>query len=106
MADIWKSRIQVFTASRRFLRTFGRPGQELDWPNYIAINTSGMVYVSEIGNQRVSAFTSQGHFVTSFGEGLGPPRGIAVDDNEVVYVCYYNNCILILTCKLFHTSCT
>ena len=42
-------------------------------------------------------FTSEGHFVTSFGgEGRGPgefvsPRGLAVDDSGVVYVCDWKN---------------
>ena len=36
----------------------------------------------------VSVFTSEGHFVLPFGEGLGRPEGVAVDDNGVVYVCY------------------
>ena len=52
-----------------------------------------MVYVSEWGNSRVSVFTSEGVFVTSFGSrGKGPgqfkgPRGVAVDNSGVVYVC-------------------
>ena len=44
------------------------------------------------GNHRVSVFTSEGTFVTSFGrKGEGPgefksPYGVAVDNNGVVYV--------------------
>ncbi len=54
-------------------------------------------YVGENGNNRVSVFTSEGQFVTSFGRrGKGPGqflelRGIAVDNNGVVYVCDSNN---------------
>ena len=80
---------------------FGRRGQgrgELTRPNNVAVDTSGMVYVSEDGNHRVSVFTSEGQFVTSFGrKGKGPgefqyPHGLAVDNNGVVYVCdRYNN---------------
>jgi DNA-binding beta-propeller fold protein YncE len=42
--------IQVFTTNGEFVRMFGKHGQghgELDWPNGIAIDASGMVYVSE-----------------------------------------------------------
>ena len=55
-----------------------------------------MVYISERGSHRVSVFTSEGVFVTSFGShgGGGPgqvryprPHGVAVDNNGVVYVC-------------------
>ena len=50
------------------------------------------MYVTEFGNNRVSVFTCEGEFLTSFGTfGNGPgqfngPRGIAVDKNGVVYV--------------------
>ena len=78
---------------------FGRHGQgrgELNGPCGIAIDTSGMVYVSEDGNDRVSVFTSDGQFLTSVGRrGTGPgefisPYGLAVD-NGVVYVCDFIN---------------
>ena len=59
----------------------------LDWPNGVAIDSGNLVYVSELGNWRVSVFTSQGNFVTSFGKGLGLPRGLTVNDSGVVYVC-------------------
>ena len=55
------------------------------------------MYVSEYGNDRVSVFTSEGGFVTSFGrQGSGPgqfddPYGLAVDNSGVVYVCDYGN---------------
>ena len=51
-----------------------------------------MVYVTEFENHRVSVFTSEGKFLTSFGnEGNGPgqfnrPCGITVGKNGIVYV--------------------
>lgn len=53
---------------------FGKHGPirgELDGPNFITIDTSGMVFIGESGNQCISVFTSEGDFVTSFGKGLG-----------------------------------
>ena len=97
VADTWNNRIQIFTAEGKFLMMFGRFGRgraELDRPVGVAIDASGTVYVSEGGNSRVSVFTSGGHFETSFGEGLGPPDRLAVDDNGVVYVCYKNSVVL------------
>ena len=97
VADTRNHRIQVFTAEAKFLTMFGRSGGgkgELHLPVGVAIDASGTVYVSEEGNSRVSVFTSGGHFMTSFGEGLEKPRGLAVDDNGVVYVCYYNRVVL------------
>ena len=94
MADTDNHRIQVFTADGKFLKMFGRCGQgkgELYTPMRIAIDTSGLVYVSERGNNRVSVFTLEGQCVHSFGM-KGPahdgfPYGLAVDDSGVVYVC-------------------
>ena len=53
------------------------------------------VYVSESFNNRISVFTCEGQFVTSFvtAEGFNP-RGLAVDNSGVVYVCDSgNNCV-------------
>ncbi len=82
---------------------FGRCGQgrgELNRPVGIAVDSSDIVYVSEEGNHRISVFTSEGGFVTSFGRyGVGPgefecPLGLAVDNNGVVYVCdNINQCV-------------
>ena len=78
---------------------FGKHGQgrgELRYPHAIAIDNSGLVYVSEEINHRVSVFTSEGQFVLFFGKkGEGPgefiyPCGLAVDSG-VVYVCDTSN---------------
>ena len=78
----------------------GKCGQgrgKLDKPTYVAVDTSGMVYVSEHCIHRVSVFTSEGQFVTSFGrKGEGPgefkyPHGLALDSSGVVYVCDSDN---------------
>ena len=88
MADTVNHRVQVFTAKGKFIRLFGRHGQgrgELARPRYVAVDTSGMVYVSEVDNHRISVFTTEGQFVISFGlRGVGPgefdsPQGLAVD---------------------------
>lgn len=61
------------------------------------IDTSDMVYVSDYCNHRVSVFTQEGQFVTSFGGRGGEPGsfqfpvGLAIDNCRVVYVCDYGN---------------
>ena len=79
---------------------FGGHGEgrgELMDPAGVAIDTSGMVYVTENGNHRVSVFTSEGQHVTSFGsweareDELDSPRGVVVDSSGVVYVCDSDN---------------
>ena len=62
----------------------------------LTIDSNDIVYVSEFDNERVSVFTCEGRFVTSFGrKGKGPgefygPVRLAVDNCGVVYVydCY------------------
>ena len=101
VADSGNHRVQVFTAEGKFLRMFGRCGEgrgELDFPIGIALDPSNNhVYVSEGNNHRISVFTCEGQFVTSFGATVErfDPRGLAVDNSGVVYVCDYghNNCI-------------
>ena len=62
----------------------------------VAVDTDDMVYISEWGNHRISVFTSEGRFVTSFGRKGNKtgefmcPRGVAVDSG-VVYVCDRDN---------------
>ena len=96
VTDSDKKCIQVFTAEGKFVRVFwGRgwlPGTgKLNNPSYIAVDTSGMVYVSD--NCQVVIFSSKGRFVTSFGK-FNRNSGIAVDNNGVVYVCDSgNDCI-------------
>jgi DNA-binding beta-propeller fold protein YncE len=70
---------------------------ELDRPAGVAVDSRGMVFVSEDGNCRVSVFTTQGRFMTSFGKrgnNLGEfqdPRLLTVDDCGVLYVCDTGN---------------
>ena len=63
----------------------------------IAIDSSDMVYLSILASydevvDRIYLFTSEGQFVTSFGSGLKNPRGLAVDNSGVLYVCD-SNCV-------------
>ena len=100
VADYGNHRIQVFTASMKFLRKFGCYGQgegELIFPMSVAVDSKGMVFISDSGNYRISVFTSKGRFVKSFGQhGSGPgefdrPRYLAVDDCGVLCVCDNSN---------------
>ena len=100
VADWYNHHIQVFTGEGMFLRVFGWRGdgmRSLLKPVGVALDSNDTVYVSERDNHRVSVFTSEGRFVTSFGsygveQGVEPgqlssPRGVAVDNCGVVYVC-------------------
>ena len=84
-----------------YTRRFGKKGEgneKLDHPTGIAVDSNDVVYVTELGNNRVSVFTNKGEFIKTFGAlGAGPgqfkgPSGIAVDKNGTIYVCdTFNN---------------
>ncbi len=69
----------------------------LNYPTGIAIDASGLIYVSEDGNDRISVFTSEGQFISTFGRGgSGPgeiihPNGLAVNKDGILYVCDWDN---------------
>ena len=64
---------------------------EVNWIGLVGIaldQNSEHVYISEYKNHRISVFTCDGQFVTSFGADVAEfdPRGLAVDNSGVVYV--------------------
>ena len=91
----------MFTPEGNFLRMFeiGMVGQRrshMPAPYWMAIDSSDMVYLSILtfGEvvDHIYLCTSEGQFVTSFGCGLKDPRGLAVDNSGVLYVCD-SNCV-------------
>ena len=94
--------IQKFSPDGKFMSHFG--GKEsglgqVDNPYGITIDNAvtGLVYVSEWGNHRISIFTCDGMFVRSFGEkGSNDgqfirPTGITFDNEGFFYVCDFDN---------------
>jgi DNA-binding beta-propeller fold protein YncE len=78
-----------------FVKKWGSPGQgtgQFDTPVGVAIDSSGNVYVVEVGNNRVQKFTNIGAFIGTwgtFGTSNGQfdfPGGIALDSSGKVYV--------------------
>ena len=95
VSDFGNHRVQVFTAEGKFLRMFGKQGTgrgELNYPTSIALDPSSKhVYISEGGNYRISVFTCEGQLVTLFRADIRRfrPRGLAVVNCGVVYVCNF-----------------
>jgi DNA-binding beta-propeller fold protein YncE len=88
-------------AECRFLLSWGSEGSgngEFSIPNGVAVQSSGNVYVTDYGNNRVQEFTSTGTYVTQWGSGgvgtgeFNGPAGVAVDSAGNVYVAdFYND---------------
>lgn len=64
------------------------PG-ELSGPQYLARDEAGYLYVSEMGNRRISKFSPEGEFILSFGRrsssfiGFLAPAGLTIRDGRV-----------------------
>ena len=91
ICDRERSCIQVFSRDGAFLRSFG----QCEVGNYpVRLCVAGQyVYVSKRG-QNVHAFTTEGGYVTSFGQNCsekGYPSGVCVDLDGFVYICYRNS---------------
>jgi len=97
VTDTWNHRIQKFTSTGQFIRTWGYFGQgeapdAFYGPRGLAVDPQGRVYVTDTGNKRIVVFDADGNFITQFGgAGFDPglfdePVGIAVDKNGTVYV--------------------
>jgi sugar lactone lactonase YvrE len=95
--DTPHTRVSVWTATGRFVRSFGDygsgPGQLSD-PRQVAVDGAGFVYVADSANNRIERFTPDGQFAGSIGQGqtfttrpdlLSTPRGVAVSPDGTIY---------------------
>lgn len=77
--------------------SFGFGDGQFNYPDGIAIDSSGNVYVADTVNERIQQFTSDGIFITKFGSygsidgHFHYPSGIAIDNLGNIYVADKNN---------------
>ena len=94
VADWYNHRVQVLSPSLGYLFSFGSEGSasgQFLYPYDIAIDSKGIVFVTDPGNNRIQKFSSDGTFLTQFGGHecqLNSPYGIAIDStgSGLVYV--------------------
>ena len=82
--------VHEFGPDGTFVRTFGK-ANDFSFPNGVAVDASGNVYVADSNNGRLVVFAPDGSQLGVIGRGagagnLGLPRGIAIDDSGRVYV--------------------
>ena len=63
-------------------------GARFDYPNGVAVDTKGNVYVADTGNATIRKVTPSGA-VTTLSTGFSGPTGVAVDTKGNVYVADY-----------------
>ena len=101
VVDTNNHRVQVFTGEGEFLRSWGNEGSgegQFTFPQGIAVDTSGNVYVADtFNNSRVQKFTLDGDFLAKWGTlgsgngQLSGPQGLAIDGLGNVYVADVDN---------------
>ena len=88
--------IQKFDSNGTFITEWGSEGYPdkyfSSWPEGLAVDNKGFVYITDTGNNHIQKFASDGFFITRWGQ-LGSdqgnftsPTGIAVDSNNYVYI--------------------
>lgn len=88
-----KHRVIVLDPTDKLKLTFGSQGEgqgEFSYPNGIAVDSDGRIFVADGNNGRMQAFDKEGNFLFLISRGMSPgdlsiPRGIAVDsDNRLL----------------------
>ena len=94
-------RIAIFNSNFEYQGTFGSEGTndgQLKFPQGIALDSSGNIYVADTGNNRIQKFsartaTAMPQFIMKFGiQGNLPgqfnsPSSVFIDPNNAIYVC-------------------
>ncbi len=87
-----RHRVLVFDGTGALVSQFGTEGGgdgEFSFPNAVAVDHQGRIYVSDSNNRRVQVFNPDGRPVTRIGGSSGrlaAPRGIAIDEGDRLYV--------------------
>jgi DNA-binding beta-propeller fold protein YncE len=97
VADTWNHRIQKFSATGTFLKTWGLnqasdPEYQLFGPRAVAVDSQGRAFVADTGDKRIMIYTSDGKYLNQIGaEGSGDgqldePVGLAFGLDGSLYV--------------------
>jgi DNA-binding beta-propeller fold protein YncE len=87
-------RVLFFSADGSRTATFGKTAQVTNlaeqpgnflFPNGVAVDTKGNVYISDGDNRRIQVFSPTGVFKSMI-DASGVPRGIAIDQKQRLYV--------------------
>lgn len=88
VTEVVKHQVFVFDATGTLKLTFGeegdRPGQ-FRFPNGIAVDDEGRIYVADGNNGRLQVFDERGRFLYLLGA-MSLPRGVRMDGEDRLYV--------------------
>jgi predicted membrane-bound mannosyltransferase/DNA-binding beta-propeller fold protein YncE len=95
VVDTWNKRIQRFTpvlAPELMWEVDGWEGNSTNNKPYLAVDSTGRVYVTDPENYRVLVFSGEGQYLARFGrfsaqiDGFGLPNGIVIDAEDNIWV--------------------
>ena len=82
------SRVVKFSKQGKYLTAWGKKGSkpgEFDTPHSIAVDSKGLVYVSDRGNQRIQIFDPGGKYLKEW-TGFGATQNIFITPKDEVWV--------------------
>ena len=101
VCDACNNRIEVLNEDLTYYGSFGSRGSgpgQLDFPEDIAIDSSGKMFVADYKNCRIQVFNPEGQFLYQFkerGHGMENPYhpvSVFIDSDDFVYVLQYDAC--------------
>lgn len=82
-------RVMMFDQAGDLKLEFGKEGDsggEFSFPNDVAVDSNGLIYVADSNNFRIQVFDSVGQPLGDFSEGVGFPRGIEIEGSYLYVV--------------------
>ena len=103
VADTMNHRVQVLKPDLSFDWKFGSKGSgvgQFNEPHGIAVDSEGNIYVTDIRNERVQKFLSNGEHLLSFRmHDKMLPVGVVLERDKFVYVSdFSSNCVFVFSC--------
>ena len=92
MCDLHNNRIQVFDLELSFITSFGSKGSgqgQYDWPNDLAFDSQGNIYVSEYNSNRVQVVDPNGCYLRQFSNESGPGKLYRPEGIHIAHDCVY-----------------
>lgn len=91
--DIFYHRVIVFDKNGKIRLHFGSPGSgkgQFSYPNGVAIDKTGLIYVADSNNGRIQVFGAAGKYINTLGSGdpssFSMPRGMAFGRKNYLYL--------------------
>ena len=93
------SRVVKFTKDGKYIKAWGKPGKgpgEFKLPHSVAVDSKGLVYVSDRGNNRIQIFDGDGNFLRQW-TNLGSTQNLFITPSQELWAITYRDANEIIT---------